>query len=318
VYVFHNRTGGALSLTLLAVAAVSVVFLQYRGRRTMLARILAVAAAAGVVLLIVLFSGPMTFSMSMAQFPAAGTHLNMTLLPPDPHLHHGPYSRRVYVELPVRVAGIPESHRAFALAISMEISAASGVRYVHNPPRDDFDVGLMETDAGFSRLSVAMSRAAYDRIKDSRVTISGAAGFELYRLGRKVGVSIGESRQVTPRMHCSCTYDEGRYDSAYLSVFCDSPFRQGLLANIRVEEKSRVHLWPQFAGIRTNGSPSPLVAWLSPLERRQESYGVVMLPNQTVSDVLEDPPISIVPQYLAGYATATFQATDIDLREYSK
>ena len=40
--------------------------------------------------------------------------------------------------------------------------------------------------------------------------------------------------------------------------------------------------------------------------------------DQTLSDVLEDPPISIEPRYRAGNAIAEFRAVDVDLREYSK
>jgi hypothetical protein len=318
IYVFQQPTVAVLGVAVLAVAAVAIVWLQYRRRRTRLSRILAVAAAAGVALTIVLFSQPVTFPMSMARVPAASTHLTMMLLPPDPRTVHGPYSRRVYIELPYTVSGISESDRGWLTAVSMEIVGANGVRYVYDPPRDDFEVGLMMTVNRFTRLSVAMPSAAYERIKDGRVTISGKAGFVLYRLGRKLRLPAGATRDVTGRMRCSCAYDEGRYDYGYLDVFCDSPYREGLLADIRVEEKSKNWLWPGYRASGTNGSPTPLLAWLSPLERRQQSYRVTVPRDWTLSEILEELLVTIVPQYVVGRAIANFKAVDIDLREYSK
>lgn len=67
-----------------------------------------------------------------------------------------------------------------------------------------------------------------------------------------------------------------------------------------------------------SNSASPLFDWLSPLQRRQQSFGVALPPDLSVGEALGDAPIAIVPERLAGFATVSFKASGVDLREYSK
>jgi hypothetical protein len=316
-YAFQHAIGSRLGGAVIAMAAASIVILQYWRRRTKLARVLAISAGVGVGGLILLFFQPITFSMNTAKLPAANIHLTMTLDAPDPRAIHGP-TRRVFSEFPITVSGVPENEQAIMSSVTMEIAGANGVRYLHDPPRVDFEVAMMSTANRYSAISVGMRRADYERIKDSKVTISGTAGFVLHKLLPEVRLPVGAAVNVTERMHCSSTYDEGRYDVGYLRVYCDSPYRDGLLFDLPIQEMRRSWLWPGYGAVGTNGSPAPLLAWLSPLERRELSYGVGTPRDRTASEALADTPIVIVPRHFAGYATATFKAVDIDLREYSK
>jgi hypothetical protein len=318
VHYSHYSTVSRLAMAFLALAAAAVVVLQYWRRQTGLARILAVTAMLAVGLLIAVFSQPQTFSVTMDEFPAANMHLAMTLAPPDPRIVHWSNGRRVFTELPYNVSGLAPSNRAWMMTLSMEIAGDNGVRYQYQPPRADFDVGMPEVANGPGRISLSMSRAAYERIGDSKVTISGTVGFEVIELGQPVRLPVGATGEAIGRMRCSTTYDEGRYDYGWLAVFCESPYRDGLAADIRTSRSSGNGMGQYVQRIGTNGSPSPLIAWLSPLQRRQQSFQVVLPDGQTLDQALGDRPIVIVPQRVAGYAIASFRAVQVDLREYSK
>ncbi len=305
-----------LAIAFLALAAVSIALLQYRVRRTRLARILAVSTLVAAGLLATLAAGQRMFTLTVAESPA-NIHAAMTLGPPDPRSVHAPFGRRVFTTLPFRFSGLPASERAWMVSLSMDIAGATGVRYHYAPPmRADFDVGIGLIQHGSTSLFLGLNHAAYDRIKDSRVTISGTAGFLVYESGREVRLPAGSTAEVTEWMHCSSNLDARRYGDGELNVFCDSPSRGGVLADIRVYEMSKGGLRAERAAFGANTSPSPLVAWLSPLQRRQLIF---LVPSSYwTGDSLAERPISIVPERLAGYSTVSFRVSDIDLREYTR
>jgi hypothetical protein len=304
------------AIAFLAVAAAAIALLQYRGRRTRLARILAASTLLAAGLLAALAAGQQSFALNLAESRAANTHATMTLAPPDPQAVHGPFGRRVFTTLPFSFSGLPESDEAQMASVSMDISAANGVRYHYDPLRTDFDMGAGLIAHGSTSLFLGLAHAAYDRIKDSKVTISGTAGFVVYERGQEVRLPVGPARDVSESIHCSSNLYVGPYDDGSLDVFCDSPSRGGVLADIGIYELSKGVLRKARPAFGSNGSPSPLVAWLSPLGRRQLSF---LVPSSYwTGDELAERPIAIVPERLAGYSTVSFKAPDIDLREYSR
>lgn len=304
-----------LAVAFLAVAAVAIALLQYRGRRTRLARILAASTLPAAVLLAVLAAGQQSFALNLDESPA-NIQTTMTLAAPDPRAVHGPFGRRVFTTLPFSFSGLPESDEAQMASVSMDISAANGVRYHYDPVRMDFDMGMSVIARGSTSLSLGLTHAAYDRIKDSKVTISGTVGFVVYERGQEVRLPVGPARDVSEWIHCSSNLYAGPYDDGSLDVFCDSPSRGGVLADIGIYELSKGVLRKARPAFGSNGSPSPLVAWLSPLGRRQLSFQVPS--SYWTGDELAERPIAIVPERLAGYSTVSFKAPDIDLREYSR
>lgn len=172
-----------LAIAILAVAATWIVLLQYRQRRTKLARMLAVSALVALGVSMPLVAYGRIFDLNGLELPAADIHARMELGQPNPRLVHGPFSRRVFTTLPFKVTGLPESDQAWMASVSMEIAAANGVRYRYDPPRTDFDTGLTGIQHGSTSLFLGMQHAAYDRIKDSRVTISGTVGIVVYEMG---------------------------------------------------------------------------------------------------------------------------------------
>jgi hypothetical protein len=223
----------------------------------------------------------------------------------------------VFTTLPFSISGLPESDWAWMASVSMDITGANGVRYHYDPLRMDFDMGLTGIVHDSTSLFLGLKHAAYDRIEDSKVTISGTVGFLVYERGQEVRLPVNATREVTQRMHCSSMYGEEPYDSAWLDVFCDSPDRDEVSADIWVPKPPAGWFRPDIGGFRSNRSPSPLIAWLSPLHRQQQSFRVGV-PDRTMREAMAHTPIAIVPQRLAGYSTVSFKASDIDLREYTR
>jgi hypothetical protein len=306
------RSVAHLAIAVLAVAAVSVVLLQYRQRRTRLARILAVSTLLAVGLLAPLVAYREMSALNAIEFPAANIHAAMTLGPPNPRAVHGRFGRRVFTTLPFKFSGLPESDRAWMASVTVEIAAANGVQYRYDPPRMDFDTGFTEIRDGSTSLFLGMRTAAYDRIKDSKVTISGTVGFVVYELGREVPLPIGATRHVTASLHCSSTVIDDPYAGPLASVFCDTPSRYGVLAEIGMEKESWRSWLPRFT------RPDPPLGWLSPLRRREQSFLFRTHPDATLGEAPPVAPILIVPERMAGYSTVSFKATDIDLSEYSR
>jgi hypothetical protein len=165
---------------------------------------------------------------------------------------------------------------------------------------------------------MGMKPAAYDRIKDSKVTISGTVGFVVYELGREMRLTVGATRYVTGPMHCSSSFEEESYYGPWVNVFCDSPGRYGLSSQIGLDKESLQWLHPVSRRMGAAGSQAPQLAWLSPLHRRQESFRVSVPPDGWLSEAQAGAPIVIIPQRMIGYSTVSFKVSDIDLREYSK
>jgi len=306
------------ALALLAPAAASIVLLQYGRRRTGWARILAGATVLAAGLLIALISFSQAFALEVAIHPAANVHRAMTLAAPDPRQVHGPFSRRVFTELPFTVSGLPGADRCWLNPLFMEIAAANGVRYEYRPPRADFDVGTSAVEHGKVMFMLGMRHAAYDRIKDSRVTISGTAALRIYQRGQAIQLPLGATRDVPGAGRCSNKFVEGLYDAGWLTVSCESPSRDLMSAEIDIDQESMLRLRPAIRAYGSNASPNPLVAWLSPLQRRVQAYQFNVPDNRTPSEMLAGTTAVIVPQRPIGYATVAFKAADIDLREYSK
>ncbi|HMD70296.1 MAG TPA: hypothetical protein VKF41_03080 [Bryobacteraceae bacterium] len=304
-----------LAIGFVAVAAVPVALLQFRGRRTGLARILAASTLLAAGLLATLAAAQQTFALKVDE-SRANIHPAMTLAPPDPRAVHGSFGRRMFTTLPFRFPGLPGSDEALVASVSMDISGANGVRYHHDPLRMDFDLGVSQIKNGATTLFLGLTHAAYNRIKDSKVTISGTAGFVVYERDREVRLPVGPAGDVSESIHCSSDLQAGQYDDGSLDVFCDSPSRGAALADIRIYEMSKGVLRTGPPAFGSNSSPSPLVAWLSPLQRWQRSF---QLPStHWTGDELAERPVAIVPLRLAGYSTVSFKATDIDLREYTR
>jgi hypothetical protein len=313
-----DRIRFSAALALLAPAAVSIVLLQYGRRRTGWARILAGATVLAAGLLIALISFSQAFALEVAIHPAANVPRAMTLAAPDSRQVHGPFSRRVFTELPFTVSGLPAADWCWLNPLFMEIAASNGVRYEYRPPQADFDVATSAVEHGKVMFMLGLRHAAYDRIKDSRVTISGTAALRIYQRGQAIQLSLGATRDVPGAGRCSYMFVEGLYEAGWLTVSCESPSRDLMTAGINIHEESMLGLRPAVRTHGSNASPTPLVAWLSPLQRLVQTNEIRVPDNRTSSEMLAGTTVVIVPQRPTGYATVAFKAADIDLREYSK
>ncbi len=313
------RLGGVsnLSIAVLAVAAVAVILLQYQRHQTRLAGILAGCALAEVII-----AGPLTAywqvpALARLAMPAADIHPTMTLAAPGPGAVHGLSGRRVSIRLPFKVTGLGRSITASMVSLSMEIAAANGVRYRYDPPRMDFDIQPIGIGGGSDSTSLflGMQYAAYERIKESRVAISGTVGLMADEWGQEVRIPAGATREVGEG-HCATAVEEIPNEGPWIVVSCDTPSPYGVLADIHMDFLAAVAR-TECRGDTELVSGGPF-GWLSPLRRRQQWCRAGTPPDWSSREDLEKAPVIIVPQRVAGYSTISFKATDVDLREYTR
>ncbi len=302
-----------LAIVLAGVAGVVILVLQYRQRRTRLARIVALST-----LLALGVGTPLTAYwhapvLTAVELPAADIHATMALQPPGPPGVHEAVTRSVFTILPFKTSGIPDQDNAQMASVRLEIAAANGVRYRYDLlGRKDFHItNLGGMNSELTSLFIEMNPRAYDRIKDSKVTITGSIGFLVYEWVHEVRMPIGAVRKVTRGLHCVGRIEGGPDDGPWLNVYCDTPGPDRVLAEVRIDGRLTQPSRGWFGAV---GSPGAPLGWLSPLQRRQQKFGV----DRSAKEALDGSPIFVVPVRMAGYSTVSFKATDVDLRGYTK
>ncbi|HXB67582.1 MAG TPA: hypothetical protein VNY05_05030 [Candidatus Acidoferrales bacterium] len=320
-----------LAVILLTAVAVAVIGLQYGGRRTLVSRCLAVAAAliAGAV------SGylPATSAFAVqAEVSPLHPQLSLRLVPRSEKLPPDWNRDRVMVAIPVDVSGIPAPDSAFLEQLELEIDTPAGDRQQSAPPRvqsRDFDKRLLEAylipwnplnDSSGRWLELRFTRATYDRFRNARVGITARAGVTMYRPGTKTWMPVGGPVDAPGAGHCSAAVVEGRFAEQMLKVLCESPSEIPIGTRVTVWHPESGQEWKQGWGGARPYYRGLGGTWLSPLHRgmtyfnldssgRAEKYQIPM-------GALATAKISIAPIQITGYAVLPYRLDGISLAEY--
>jgi hypothetical protein len=320
-----------LVVIVLAAVAVAVIGLQYAGRRTLVSRCLAVAAAliGGAV------SGylPATSAFAVrSEISSAQPQLSLRLAPRPQELPPNWGGDRVMAALPVEVSGIPSQDSASVEQLELEVDTPAGDRQPAAPPRvqnRNFDQRLLEAylmpwnpqaDSSQRWLTLRFTRRTYDRFRTAKVAISGKAGITMYRPGTKTWMPAGETVKAPGAGNCSAAVVEARYTEQMLKVLCESPSGIPIGTRVTVWHPQSGKDWKQALGDSRPYFRGPGSTWLSPLHRgityfnldssdRGEKYQIPVSALATAR-------ISIAPIHITGYAVLQYRIEGISLDEY--
>jgi hypothetical protein len=236
---------------LLALAALTVMLLQYGLRRTGLSRVLAVtgALAAGLLCVPIYPVKPV-----VAAYQASGPETFR--IAPGIRPHMGCVTDRVHVELPIVTTGFPPAQdwgvgslslfatgangehydnqpRAYSTPpTAVESKTVEGVRYtrtltkVENQMFAGWSVGA---DGSLNALTLSMNRDDYDRLTKGKVTLAGTLGVRVYQ-APAVRLRAGERREVPGVGYCSSQAQHGN-----LIVTCETPAGRPVQARVALE-----------------------------------------------------------------------------------
>jgi hypothetical protein len=255
---------GQIGAAVLAIAAASVVLLQYRSRRTALARVLLVSGglAAGVLTAVGVLSPLVSFPPpeEVGTAPTIGASPGSRILMACDGVTSAP---RVHLEIPVVTSGFPKAGQWGVTWLSVEVTVANGVRY-GNPPRaraepgrtvhywaggatrdvtgvfkvqdDVFPGWSLGPDGDLKALSLSVSRDAYDRLSNGKVTLAGRLDFRIYQ-APPVRLRVGENREVPGVGRC---FVQGRNNPQVyqLTVTCESTSADPMQARVALEYPS--------------------------------------------------------------------------------
>jgi hypothetical protein len=327
------------TVLVLGVATVAVVFLQYRWRRSRLARTMAVAGGLLAGVLYAFVPPGYTYVVKAAASPA---RLPISLqIPPEPiHFNRNGGPDAVGVYLSLTASGIPSNSLYRSQSLSVEVQGSNGAHFQTRPTavyqpwaKIEFGAGAnLIADAGpgpysYSGLSMTFSRSAFARIRDSRATVSGSLAVQFYQLGQAVRVPVGGSRNVPHMGRCSSMVQEWRYSEALLKVLCESAGGDGIYARVELASPGgEANL--AYGTRRPFGNFSPDIAgprltWLSPVDRWQTSFQITDNPSNAPGSqwliprsALPNLEIVITPELITGYQIVDYRFPDLDLKDY--
>jgi hypothetical protein len=325
---------GDLVASMVAIAAIAIVGLQYRRQKLAVARTVAVAAALVAGAWLGYVPEIFDYRLRAAIHPAAALALRMERRKQDtPPQMALPFTRTT-VALPVVLSGVPGGARYHIGPVDLTVSTPDGrrVRKTILTPDNQDEKGLL--DAGVYRfpydldsaplnLLLRFDHTLYEEFKDRQVRVAGRMSVSFYRMGETAWMPMN-GRMAAPAVgHCSSTIDEDRWSRSAVKVLCESPSQlpRTTSATLAVPRVGRE--WQQRLGDSFNFAIGPRWAWLSPLDRgktffpisdpgtRRETYAM-----EVPLEYLDKARIGITPEIATGYTLVDFDFRDVTPANY--
>ncbi len=342
---------GQIGQAVLAVAAVSVVLLQYGRRRTALARFVLVSGglAAGVLTALAVV-GPLLsrFAPGTATVPAQVGAAPTVGPAPGSRIRMACYGEtgppRVYVDIPVVTSGFPKAaHLGFA-GLSVEVTGPNGVRFGNQPharvapgtivehklvgdtqytrsvskiENQVFAGWSLGPDGTLKALSLSISRDAYDRLANGKITLAGRLDFRIYQ-APPVRLRVGENREVPGVGRCFIQGPKTPHDYQ-LTVNCESASGGAMQARVALESPAQSGPTAQERVMASTQEqviegeyPGPGQTLLSPLRRGVVHFAIDPWRTQPVDQAV------VLVQQLSAQGTAEVLLDGIELPDASR
>jgi hypothetical protein len=328
---------------LLAAGALAVIWTQYARRRAIPARIMAIAAALAA-------ASISAWLPARAEYAVIGSR---SLQAPRISLRNSPSAeasalvarvgggRLPVVLLPIGIEPGAPNDRFHMAILDVEIVTPDGARLpsvIPTPNRpfekidliaDSFSTSQAQgrsSSPGFYNppdwLALRFSEPAWQRWKNARVRIHGAAAFDFYRKGETTVLPLQSSAAVPDVGRCTAMTVDDRYSEEMLKVLCESP-RDLPAASIALRDQASGREWRLGLNSAATYSPGPHETWLSPLNRGESFFhltdSVESLPrSQWLVPVsyLSSSRIEITPEIATGHALARFDLGEVTLASW--
>jgi len=219
----HEWVRSYLIFLIIVVAASAILYWQYSGRRTTLARSIAAAAWILVAMAFYLVSWSAAFridtALSRSQVDLSSTHLFTDLSAKKPHIGFRQGGEEVGLSVPLQIVGLPSGTTARIENLSASFQAPDGTTW----NSDGFSWQNPEgTDQQFFVQS-GFFGGSYLQRKDVPVKVHGSVYLTVFGNPHTTQVAFGERPVPVPKVGlCSATEDVNRQN---YSVICNSAFR---------------------------------------------------------------------------------------------
>ena len=307
-----DRARDWLTILLLAAAAIAVLWLQYRRRRTLVSRTVGAAAAIAAGLWYA-FAGPAYTFALRSTFSPSGSDLAL-------HLDTGPrtaspawgFGNRLTVAIPISISGVPAGSQVRLVPLRLQVTGPDGARSVP-------EAYLSPEDAW---LFLRFDPSVLVKLRNGRSRISGEAGATLYQTGPTTWMPVGAAQAAPGVGSCRNMQQESRYSRSMLKVECEAPGSLPSVTHVRLWDQASGTDWTAMLGDSGPVVPGPRYTWLSPLDRRQTFFQIAenphgeggrwLVPLQAVGGAK----IAITPELVLGRRIVRFDIRDVDLRAY--
>jgi hypothetical protein len=326
----HYEVRQAVVRMLIAVAAFAVIWIQYAQRRIVPARIIAVAGALAAASLFALLP-------IRAEYAVPGTgfqeppHISLRNAPLDAVVRNGVGNSQA-VALPIVIAPGARTDRFHISTVEVEVETPGGAvfqsasmfRFPFPRVPDVYaSVFFASNDSPQGWLWLRFYGAAWERVKNARVHIRGAATFEFYRPGQTTTIPAHGRHSVPDLGWCTSVPQEDQFSgtTTSLKLVCES-LRDRPAASITLRHeasgwKRRVDLDRPVqykSGLHGN--------WFSPLHLGEYYFQILtdanrsypgaagfMIPEAYVASAR----FEITPEIPTGHALARFDLGEVTL-----
>ena len=310
---------------LLVFASAAILWMQYAQRRMIPARTLAVIAALGCAALVTWLPARAEYSVAATSAPP-----RITLRDAPPLVEQYQQTPQVVtsIDLPVAAEGVPSGDQYRVPLVELTVTLPDGseihsARRSPNHPYEKIDLTAFYTPSIAHWLDLHFSQAAWQRVRNARVRISGDIAFEFYRLAPSYGLTAPGEAAFPGLGRCTTIPVEQNYNSGAVKVECESP-REAPRGMVRPADflylpKIAVR-FGTFNGIESG----PHYTWLSPLQRTEVYFPLnrlAVLSNMgdahiTVAN-LPATRFVITPEISTGHALAHFQFDDVSIQKWT-
>jgi hypothetical protein len=307
-----DRARTTLTILVLAVAAIAILWLQYRRRRTLVSRTVGAAAAIAAGLWYA-FAGPAyTFALRSTFSPSGSDlalHLDTGPRVPNPAWGAGTWPT---VAIPISISGVPAGSQVRLELLRTRVTAPGGAPSVLEAYVSPEGAWL------FLRFDSLVSA----KLRNGPSRISGEAGATLYRTGRTTWMPVGTAQAVPDVGRCRSMLQEARYARSMLKVECEAPGSLPSPTRVRLWDPASGEDWKAALGDSATMVPGPRYTWLSPLDRRQTFFQLAGSPRGAGSRWLVPLPaiggakIAMTPELASGRTVVHYDLPDVDMRKF--
>jgi hypothetical protein len=324
-----------LVIAVLAMGAIAVVAIQYRGRKLGIAR--------GVALLTAVMAGglygyaPESFDYRMRAAlhpaPALGLRLSgVKAAVTRPYVA----SNRETIAVPVMLTGVPQGALYHFGPVDLTIHTNDGASYrsasfayYGQSFGISFRAGVMRFPIDLESAPLSLLQnfepALYRKLKGERVRITGRMPVSFFRMGETAWMPL-PGRTLAPGVgHCSADFVAGPWSSKSLvKVLCESPTNLPRITSVTVSTGGAVPEWQQVLADNANFNDGPHWTWLSPLDRAKAFLHTSDPATRRYSRTMEIPlesvdkaRIGITPEIPTGYSLVDFEFRDLLLSDFA-
>jgi hypothetical protein len=323
-----------LVASMVALAAIAILGLQYRRRKPAVARTVAsvTALVAGVWLSFV--PEIVDYRLRALLHPAAQLALHMEQRKLDvPGQMVLPF-RRTTVALPVALSGLPAGAHYYAGPVDLTVTMPDGSRLRNTilTPDDDAEKVLLDaevyrypykSDTAPLNLLLGFDKVLYEKFKDRPVRVAGRMAVVFYRTSATAWMPMNGRVAALPVGHCSNAIGEDRWSRIMVKVLCESPspLPRDTRATIVVTRIGRE--WQERLGSRFDFTIGPHWAWLSPLDRSRAAFPVSdprtrreVYSMEVPMEYLDQAKVGVAGDVATGYTLVDFDFRDVTPASY--